>query len=269
MPETADNLPVPTKVRRPDWKCQMAADLKDEDLSRHPDVPEDIERMTRYLRRRDEESTEMNKLWIESCYPHIHGAARLDMRRDENTRMHVECAILSNVGAPQVMGVTPEVDPGMFESYENYFFNVRPYLDNEAFIVEQITPSVVPGESDSIPTIHDLRRMVAYFGGWNQHLQFTGDPRGFCRDTEMILHGIGRKSETCKAVLASLRQEVTDDNAGMIIGQYMNRRADEPEESQEDQVMQQLRGLEEDLAIEPAHEGDMETEAEYVEIPER
>lgn len=254
-------------VKRADRLFSLAQDLQFKDLSDYTHVDDDVIRMVRYLRHRNGMGDGPDQVWIESCYPDLHGAMRLHMGRDERTKMHVECGILANVYPIDIVRVTPDISQDAIAMYEKFFFNLRPYLDHATYIVEWIMPSVIPhGKGDRNPTVRDLRRVVAYFGGWDQHLEFTGEARMMSRDTEDILKGLGEQSYICKVVMGTLRWDVTSHDHNFVVESHHLETSDDPQ--QENPVMEELKRIEGDLGPRPATEEDDELnrENEYVEI---
>lgn len=266
-------------VRDPDHRHQKSKKLIASGEKRDPDGDEVVNELIGYemLKREDDPHCE---LWIESCYPGIHQAMKLHMGRNRRAKLNIQCGVLADVGWDRIMQVVPGCDQETIAAYELCFFDIRPHLENASFIVETVMEGVCPQTSLSLPELSarsrygDLRLAVAYWGGWDQHLSFNEDPRGFSQETEMILRKIGMRSELCKSVLASLAQTVTEKNAGYIVEQLreMARRqaeGDQPSKTTTDDLVQKLGEIAESDPMRTANENELTGAREYCHAAER
>lgn len=264
VPQTGNEPP-----HRPDHRARAARKMVREDRCGTGD-DDKVKRMAQYITIRD--GNDKNKKWsIDTLYSDLHRASQMEMGLDEKMRNHVQCGILSNTDPREIVRVVAGLSCDAVKAYEDYYFDIRSHLSDATFVIETVMPTLTPQyatvESGVEPTVYDLRKMVAYFGGWNNHLKFVSDPGGFSTEIRDIMRGIIEKNEMCKTVLASLKQEVSTENAPYILARQMdNQQEMQDQESGDDQVMKQLDELGEGLELRAAQEGELDQEAEYVEI---
>lgn len=277
---------------RPKWKGEIdeldpayrylkAKQLLDDDGCQPASDPQ-VKRMVQYLRHREKED-DGESMWVDSIYPNLHPASKIyDDRQATLKDMHIRCGILANADPEDVADLVVSIGPEVVREYETFFFNVREHLDNPVFIVENVIKTVSPqmeypvGEGGVTWQIsaQDLRLLLAYYGGWEQHLAWSGGRPGMTVEASNILKGVGQRNELFKAVLASMTEKVDGDNASSVLDRHaaggarpMNEEDEVVEEKKmEDRFLQKMGELAEDAPIEAAQEGDLNEEHEYVEV---
>lgn len=279
MNNADDMMPVVhsdlSPVHKPDHRHRKARRLHKERRSRDPDGNEMVNRLIAYMNAKSSSSIPRQD-WIEKNHGHIHRATQIYLGTHPRVGAHIKCGILADVSWAEIMQVTPGCDAETIAAFELAYFDVRPFLENPTYIVETVMPGLcpqsgiasTPGSIDKLCQF-DLRLAIAYWGGWEEHLRFTGDSGYFTHTTDDILRGLGRKSEMAKSVLASLAQKIDEENAARILEaarmvQLAKREVAEGKAS--DEVVEALRELGQAKPLRSAQEGELQSKEEYCTI---